>query len=158
MPATRARPAMTRNAIRFEENALRVEEDAPSFESTFQGIRKSMGRSRHSQDFRSTGAFSAAVGRISDASSWNSRAISESDGRVAWGVMINVGLHSAYTPRLGWEAFKNFLCGRFDRSAVAEIRPLGRDDHGGAARSRADRDGVPVVGLQDSEGGLRNAQ
>jgi hypothetical protein len=57
--------------------------------------------------------------------------------------------------RLGWEAFKNLLCGRLDRSAVAEIRPLGRDDHGGAARSRADRDGVPVVGLQDSEGGLR---
>src|SRR5262245_39637861 len=71
------------------------------------------------------------------------------------GGMINVGLRSAYTPRLGWEAFKNLLCGRFDRSAVAEIRPLGRDDHGGAARSRADCDGVPVVGLQDSEGGLR---
>jgi hypothetical protein len=27
-------------------------------------------------------------------------------------------------PRLGWEAFKNLLCGRFDRSAVAEMRPL----------------------------------
>src|SRR4029079_2793539 len=85
MPATRARPAMTRNAIRFEENALRVEEDAPSFESTFQGIRKSMWRSRHSQDFDLEEHFPAAVGRISDASSWNSRDISESDGRVAWG-------------------------------------------------------------------------
>jgi len=60
MPAMRARPAMTRNAICFEENALRVEEDAPSFESTFQGIRKSMWRSRYSQDFRSTGAFSSS--------------------------------------------------------------------------------------------------
>ena len=63
MPTTRARPAMTRNAIRFEGNAPRAEEDAPSFESTFQGIRKSMRRS-----------FPAAVGRISDALTWNSRA------------------------------------------------------------------------------------
>jgi glutathione S-transferase len=32
-------------------------------------------------------------------------------------------------PRLGWEAFKNLLCGLFDRSAIAEIRPSGRDDN-----------------------------
>ena len=50
---------MTRNAIRFKEKAFRVEEDAPSFESTFQGIRKSIQRSAKVFDLQ--GHFPAVV-------------------------------------------------------------------------------------------------
>jgi len=50
---------MTRKAIRFEENAIRVDGDAPSFESTFQGIRKSMRRSAKVFDLQ--GHFPAVV-------------------------------------------------------------------------------------------------
>jgi hypothetical protein len=54
---------MTRNAIRFEENTLRFEEDEPSFESAFQGMRKSIRRSWHSQDSIHSGIFPKRLAR-----------------------------------------------------------------------------------------------
>src|SRR5690349_772635 len=61
MPATRATPTTTRNAICFKENAPRFGEDASCFDRAFQGIFKSMRRSWHSQAFRSTETFSTGT-------------------------------------------------------------------------------------------------